>query len=153
MRDFNDTDRNKKSGRIQAKTNPANLPATKSKILEEKVKASLKDGYLPCGIAFKIAYEENVPKIAVGETADRLGHRITNCQIGCFKVDKTVFDDTALKTNDEIISGIEKLKDADELTCEKVFELAKELKVAPMLLGNTATLKGWKVRRCQLGCF
>jgi len=153
MRDFNDADREKKSKRISTDANPADFPAEVLQRLEVKIRDSLKEGYLPCAVAFKIADEEKVPRIAVGNLTDRLGHRITNCQIGCFKVDKTFFDDTTLKTNDVIIGELTKLKEKDELTCISVFELAKKLNAAPMLVGNTASLKGLKVRKCQLGCF
>ena len=153
MRDFNDADKKKKMKRVQTQENLNKLPTAQTERLETRVKASLKGGYLPCGIAFKIAAEENIPRIAVGEMADKIGHRITDCQIGCFKVDKTVFDDTNLKSNEAMISRLETLKEKDELTCTNVFELAKELKATPMAVGNTASLRGWKVRNCQLGCF
>ena len=88
MRDFNQADKNKKKTRIQLPKNPGNLSLEKLAILEEKVKASLKSGYLPCAKAFRIAEELGVPKIAVGAMTDKLGVRISNCQTGCFKVEK-----------------------------------------------------------------
>ncbi|GAI11094.1 unnamed protein product, partial [marine sediment metagenome] len=75
MRDFNETDKKKKKARIQIPENPANLSKEKLLQLEDKVKASLKDGYLSCPIAWKIAKEADVPKIAVGEITDRLSIR------------------------------------------------------------------------------
>jgi len=52
--------------------------------LEEKVKASLMDGKLPCAVAFKIAKESKVSPREVGKTANKLSIRICNCQLGCF---------------------------------------------------------------------
>jgi len=52
--------------------------------LEEKVTSSLVDGQLPCAIAFKIAKELKVSPREVGKTADKLGIRIVQCQLGCF---------------------------------------------------------------------
>ena len=52
--------------------------------LEEKVVSSLVDGKLPCAVAFKIARELKVSPREVGETADKLGIRIVQCQLGCF---------------------------------------------------------------------
>lgn len=52
--------------------------------LEEKVTSSLVDGQLPCPIAFKIAKELKVNLREVGETADKLGIKISGCQLGCF---------------------------------------------------------------------
>jgi len=52
--------------------------------LEEKIMSSLVDGKLPCAAAFKIAQELKVSPRNVGETADELGIKICNCQLGCF---------------------------------------------------------------------
>ena len=52
--------------------------------LEEKVVSSLVGDNLPCAVAFKIAQELKVSLREVGETADKLGIRIANCQLGCF---------------------------------------------------------------------
>ena len=92
MRSFSEADRKKKKIRILIQENPGELSNEVLSQLEDTVKASLKDGYLPCAVAFKIAKEAQVTKVAVGEMTDRLGIRITNCQIGCFKVDKTIHD-------------------------------------------------------------
>ena len=52
--------------------------------LEEKVVSSLVDDKLLCAVAFKIAKELKVSPREVGETADKLGIRIAECQLGCF---------------------------------------------------------------------
>ena len=52
--------------------------------LEEKVKSSLVDGKLPCAVALKIAEALKVSPREVGKTADKLGIKICNCQLGCF---------------------------------------------------------------------
>ncbi len=154
MRDFNEADKNKKNGRIQIPPNPANLTAEQLSKLESTVKSKLQDGNLPCGIAHKIAKEAGVTKIAVGEITDRLGIRIINCQIGCFKVDKNVHSNTAPDDpGDRILGRLEELGNNDELTCVKVFELAKELKLSPMAVADVANYRNMKVRQCQLGCF
>ena len=101
MRSFGEADRKKKKTRIQLQENPGKLSNEVLSQLEDTVKASLKDGYLPCAVAFKIAKEAQVPKVAVGEMTDRLGIRVTNCQIGCFKVDKTIHDNSAHEDLDD----------------------------------------------------
>jgi hypothetical protein len=55
----------------------------KDKILEE-IKKKATDGKLPCAIARKIAEELGVSYKVVGEAADDLHIKITNCQLGCF---------------------------------------------------------------------
>ena len=154
MRDFNETDKKKKKERIQIPENPANLSKEKLLQLENKVKASLKDGYLSCPIAWKIAKEADVPKIAVGEITDRLSIRIDNCQIGFFKVGKTPYDNSAHKSVDEQLTTVlETLAGNNQLTCAKIFELAQQFKLKPMVIANEANVLNLKIHDCQLGCF
>ena len=52
--------------------------------LEEKIAACLVNDQLPCSIAFKIAKELKVSLREVGETTDKLGIKLSSCQLGCF---------------------------------------------------------------------
>ena len=52
--------------------------------LEEKIKASLVNGKLPCAAAFQIVEEINVAPLDVKDAADKLGIKISSCQLGCF---------------------------------------------------------------------
>lgn len=52
--------------------------------LEEKITSSLANDRLPCPTAFKIAQELKVSLQEVGETTDKLGIKISSCQLGCF---------------------------------------------------------------------
>jgi len=154
MRDFNEVDRKKKSSRIQIQENPGNLSRELLSELESVVKASLKDGYLFCPAAWRIAKNSNVPKIVVGEIADKLGIRITNCQLGCFKIEKTPYDKSALKNIDgEVITMLETLKENNQLTCARVFELAGQYRLKPIVIANEMSARGLKISGCQLGCF
>ena len=53
-------------------------------ILENELKASLVDGRLPCAVAFKIGRKFKVSPRKVGDMANRLNVKISNCQLGCF---------------------------------------------------------------------
>ena len=154
MRNFSEADKKKKQARIKIPENPGDLPKEVLSQLEETVKASLKDGNLPCAAAFKIAKQAEVPKIAVGGMTDRLGIRITNCQIGCFKVDKTIHDNLAhKKIDDKMVSTLETLGKNSELTCARVFELALQMRLTPMIIADVANHRNLKIHCCQLGCF
>ncbi len=154
MRDFGDKDKKKKAGRIKIPENPANLSSEELAKLAETVKASLKEGNLPCGVAFRISRDMGVPKIAVGEMTDRLGVRVSSCQIGCFKVDKIIHDDEAGNPVDEsVLARLEVLQRQDALTCVSVHGLAAELKMTPMAVANVANARSMKIHQCQLGCF
>ena len=56
----------------------------KERILEEELKASLVDGRLPCAVAFKISRKLKVSPRKVGDMANRINAKISNCQLGCF---------------------------------------------------------------------
>ena len=154
MRSFGEADRKKKNARIQLQENSGNLSNEVLSQLEDMVKASLKGGYLPCAVAFKIANEAQVSKVAVGEMTDRLGIRVTDCQTGCFKVDKTIHDNSAYGDPDDgIVSKLNALRENNELTCAKVFDLAEQFKSTPMAIADVANLRNLKIYSCQLGCW
>lgn len=154
MRNFDDADKKKKQARIRLPENPAGLSPEAFSQLQEMVKSSLKDGYLPCGAAFKIAKQANVPKIAVGAATDKLGIRIANCQIGCFKVGKNLHEnETPGKIDQGIVDKLAELKEKDELTCANVFALAQQMKLTPMAVADVANARNLRVHHCQLGCF
>jgi hypothetical protein len=154
MREFNDTDRKKKKKRTNTRENPAHVTPEELLKLEGLIKQSLKDGYLPCPAAFKVALKARVPGIAIGEMTDKLGVRIIDCQIGFFKVDKTVFKGPADEKADKEIAGL--LKDLDknnELTCAGVFALARQFNCTPLAVAGVANKHKLKIHHCQLGCF
>ena len=154
MRDLNETDKRKKQTRIQIADNPANLSKENLIQLEGKIKESSRDGHLPCGAAHRIAQDAKVPKIAIGELSDQLGIRITNCQIGCFKVDKNLHDNLdKTNRNDNILAMLEILNKTNKLDCAKVFEIADKLKLTPMAVADVANSHDLRIRHCQLGCF
>ena len=154
MREFNQADKKRKKARREIPENPAGLSPEKLAQIEESVKLSLKDGYLACPIAWTLAKKTGVPRIAVGAMVDKLGYRITDCQLGCFKVDKTLYSEPPRESLDpEMVSEIEKLGNDKQLTCEKAFELASKYRQKPMVIGNEASARNMKIRNCQLGCF
>ena len=154
MRDFNEASKAKKSARFRMPNNPDNLAKEELSRLESMVKALLKDGYLSCPVAWEIAKEAKVTKIAVGEIADRLGIRITDCQIGFFKKEKTTYDNLEHKKLDSgIITMLKTFKENDQLTCAKVFELSRQFKLKPIIIAHEAGAQDLKILGCQLGCF
>ena len=154
MRDFSDADRKKKSRRINLPENPGNLSKEAMSQLENAVKAALKDGYVPCPYAWKIAKDTGVSRLDVGAMIDRLGIRVTDCQLGCFKVSKTSHNDSTPEPfSEEVASRVAALGKKDELTCSKAFVLTLELKTKPMSVAGAANSLGYKIRQCQLGCF
>ncbi len=52
--------------------------------LEARIKASLINGRLPCPAAFTIAKDLNLELKEVGKAVDKLGIRVSDCQLGLF---------------------------------------------------------------------
>ncbi len=58
-REFTDADRTRKKRRIELPENPADLSPEGLADLEQAVLAAVKDGYIACPAAWKVAYQEN----------------------------------------------------------------------------------------------
>jgi hypothetical protein len=154
MREFNEADRKKKKGRIQLPENPDNLSAEAQAKLETAVKGAVKDGYVPCPSGWGVAREQGVSRLAVGATIDRLGIRVSDCQLGCFAVSKTDHLGSVPEPTDaDLVRRVEDLHETGELTCANVFALAAERQTRPRSVADAANARGYKLRRCQLGCF
>ena len=122
--------------------------------LESAVSTALKDGYLPCAVGWKIAKDIAIPRIAVGAVMDKLGVRITDCQLGFFMVDSTPHvGTTPHEPSPELVSALRELDAARDLTCLAAFELARRLKTTPMRVSEAANILELKIKSCQLGCF
>jgi hypothetical protein len=154
MRDFNDADRKKKSFRIRLPDNPGNLSGEALSQLEDSVKVAGKDGHIACLLGWKLAKDNGVSRLDVGAMIDKLGIRVTECQLGCFAVDKTPYAGLATEpTSAEVAHRVETLREKGDLTCSNAFALARELHVKPMSVADAANVMGYKLRQCQLGCF
>jgi len=122
--------------------------------LEQKLKASLVDGYLPCSVAFQISRELKVNRNRVGDMATRLKVQIVNCQLGFFQLEKATHDDLDVADiSQTLIDEIEASLVNGRLTCPVAFKIAKKMKVTPREVGDAATKQNIKIMNCQLGCF
>jgi hypothetical protein len=50
----------------------------------EALRAASKGDELPCAAAWRVAADFGLPRLVVGELAERIGLRIVRCQLGCF---------------------------------------------------------------------
>ncbi|MFC1954463.1 hypothetical protein ACFLVZ_01405 [Chloroflexota bacterium] len=122
--------------------------------LDEKINSCLVENRLPCQVAFDIAGELKVSRQEVGESANRLDVRITDCQLGFFQVLKATHDDLVDKAIDEkLVDEITSSLVDGRLTCPIAFKIASKLKVTPKEVGDAATKQGIRVKNCQLGLF
>ena len=122
--------------------------------LGDKVNASLVEGGLPCISAWKIAKESQISRRHMGTELNGLGIRCYDCQLGSFGTKKATHEELAGKEADPVIAGeIGKSLTDGRLPCPVAFKIADTLKVAPIDVGNTATIQKIKVNKCQLGFF
>ena len=52
--------------------------------LETAVAAGAQSGRIPCSEVFRLAAAQGVPVAEAGRAVQRLGIKITGCQLGCF---------------------------------------------------------------------
>jgi len=53
--------------------------------LAEELRRRAPERRLPCAAAFELADELGIPRLKVGQAANELGIKITDCQLGCFR--------------------------------------------------------------------
>ncbi len=123
-------------------------------ILEKEIQASLVKDRLPCTVAFTITEKLDVSPRMVGDKVNELKIRITNCQLGCFAVEKATRPGL---DNMEIATALaEELQAAminQQLPCSAAFEAAGKLKVSRKQVGDATTKLNIRLINCQLGCF
>ena len=122
--------------------------------LENALRASLVDGYLPCPDAFKVARRLKVSPRTVGNVADSAKIRISNCRLGCFVVAKAVHGDVdSLIVSETVLGRVKSSLIDGRLPCPAAFKVSRELKVALQEVGDAANKLRVKIISCQLGCF
>ena len=124
------------------------------RILGEEITASLIEGRLPCPIAFKVARKLKVIPITVGNKADELGIKVSNCQLGCFGKEKATHEELSdMKVAPVIAEAIQASLVKGKIYCKTAWDTARRLQVSRRKVGDTASKLDIRVSDCQLGCF
>lgn len=126
--------------------------------LESEIRANLREGKLPCAVAWRVAERIGVDRIAVGEMADQLEIRISHCQLGLFGYgEKRLGQHKVVKPpevlNSALADAIRAAARDGRITCAQLFEIAGRLGRPPMEASAHAEALGFKIAQCQLGCF
>jgi len=126
--------------------------------LEKEIRENLRDGKLPCAVAWRIAERAGVERRAVGEMADRLDIRISHCQLGLFGYgEKRLGEHKIVKEpaslDSALADAIRAAARDGKVTCAQLFEIAGRLGRPPMDASAHAEALGVKIAQCQLGCF
>ena len=136
-----------------ATATPENTKDTGQALVEE-INASLMEGRLPCPVAFKVARKLDVKLELVGNKADELGIKVSNCQLGCFGKEKATHEELRdMQIAPAVAEAVQASLVSGKIPCKTAHDLARKLKVGRRKVGDTASKLNIKVSDCQLGCF
>ena len=127
--------------------------------MAQAIREHLVDEQLPCAAAFAIAESEGLGPLEVGEEADRLGVRLSRCQLGLFGYGpKAEGRHRRIKPMQdvppELAAAIQSSLGKDgKLTCADAWRIAEQLGIAKQTVANAIEGLGLRIMRCQLGAF
>lgn len=126
--------------------------------IEETLRNSLKDGTLPCAVAFRIAQEHSVAPGEVGDLATGLDIRISHCQLGLFGYGpKAQGLHKIVRPAETVSEEVEKAlrnRTADgNITCSDAWAIAKKMRIPKMEVAAAIEALGLRLIQCQLHCF
>jgi hypothetical protein len=135
----------KKKKNITTKPDPA---------LAAEIKQKLREGQLPCAVAFEIAKALQVAPLAVGQAADALEISLAKCQLGLFgyQPDKKIVT-AETDAPQDLLAAIQAAVADGKIACQVVWEIAARFKVPRLKAGNVCEGQGIKIKPCQLGAF
>ncbi len=131
----------------------------KEQEISQQLRASVEeDGRVTCAAMNRIAGHLDVEPLEVGKVATELDIRAAQCQLGLFghgprgegkgrvvRSDLPVSAELAARIRAALVDG--------NLACATAWEIASELKLTRLDLGNAAESLGTGISPCQLGFF
>jgi len=124
--------------------------------IEEAIRAALVNGKLPCTQAFRIADEQQIEPLVVGQNATQLGIRITRCQLGLFGYED-LGNKRIVQEMPDVPPALERAIRSrlvsNKLSCHAAWEIACELDLPKLHVSSAVETLGIRFSSCQLGCF
>ena len=122
--------------------------------LIQAIKANLRDGMLPCAVAFKIAQAEQTPPLEVGKASDSQEIPLAKCQLGLFGYlpeKKIVRAET--EAPQALLEALKTAQENDRLPCASLWKIAERFKLPKMKISAICEGHDIKIKPCQLGAF
>lgn len=116
------------------------------------------DGRVSCATMHKIARELGVDPIEVGDAATALDIQASQCQVGLFGhrprgEGKGRLVEPGMDVSENLEARIRGALDGGRLPCAAAWDIATEVKLKRLDLGNAAETLGIRISPCQLGFF
>jgi hypothetical protein len=116
------------------------------------------DKELPCAVAHYIAAELQVSPLKVGQAADAIGVRITQCQVGMFGYARKGHPHYRIReamadVPPAVAAAIREATSEGRAPCAELWRIAGEQDMSRLEIGDAIEGLGIQVKPCQLGCF
>jgi len=124
--------------------------------LEQKLLNSLRDGRLPCAFAFRLASDAGVTPGAIGAEADRLGIRISRCQLGLFGYPafrRKGFIQRVEEVPGDVAVSLRSSASDGKVPCVELWRISKDHGLPKIAVACAAETLDLQISPCQLGCF
>lgn len=122
--------------------------------IKEAILKSLKDGQLPCAVAFEIAKNLKTSPEEIGKTADLLNLPLSKCQLGLFgyKPKKKIVKPLS-EVNPELKDAVIGSIVGEKLPCRAAWDIASRFAVPKLTVSGACEVMDRKISGCQLGAF
>ena len=138
------------TGNYAAKHQNVTPPNTK---LKNAILAAADDGRISCARAHAISQQNSISPAEVGQAADLLEIRLTDCQLGLFGMGRNPSPKPPEAPAKELEQAIKSALNGSRLSCSDAWKIASELKLTRKEVANACNALEIKVAPCQLGAF
>ncbi len=124
--------------------------------IETAIRAALVGGKLPCVVAHSVAAGGGWTPAQVGAEADRIGIKVSLCQLGLFGYREFGRKDMLQKLlhiPEDLQEALQEAADGGSVSCGAVWDIGGRHGLPRALAGSVAETLGLVVGPCQLGCF
>jgi hypothetical protein len=127
--------------------------------IEARIRDVSSEGTLACAKGLALAEELGVYPMEVGDAANRLGIRISKCQMGLFGYGPKEEGKHRIVQSLENVppqweAALREVASSEgDLACSEAHRIARQVGSSYLDISNAAEGLGIHIRQCQLGCF